>query len=245
MKSICLYDSEQTMAGLIHHISVVPQNLGTISYSGPSLTVEIEEITRFYKHDPGVSRKIAKTRNTGTEYHVLPWNRAIPKILKFIVEHGATVFSHSWHNDLRFLHLTQEFISKRSSKSRIFHKNILAWPETGSYDANWSKISKVCSIHFLMNRCPKFMKAYTAWYSQRGDARFKVHMDLERLSQFVKGEKNYEEEHTSLQDSLDLAQVIRSAYTLDKFKIDGRSYYISEKSMEPSLFHNLEQKVVA
>jgi len=235
MKSICLYDSEQTMAGLIHHITVVPQILGNITSYGTSLTVEIEEITRFYKDDPTVSRKIGLTRSTGTEYHVLPWNRAIPKILKFIVDHGPTVFSHSWHNDLKFLHMTQEFISKKSTKSRIFHKNILAWPETGSYDSNWSKIARVCSIHFLMNRCPKFMKAYTAWYSRRDDARFKVHMDLERLTQFVKGEKNYEEEHTSLQDSLDLAHVIRTAYTLDKFKIDGRSYYISEKTMEPSL----------
>ena len=224
------------MAGLIHHITVV-------SWEGVSLTVEIEEITRFYKDDPSVTRKIEQTRVTGHEYHVLAWNRAIPKILKFMVEHGPTVISHAWHKDIEFLHQTQEFISKSSSCSRIFHKKLTVWPETGSYDKNWSKIARVCSIHFLMNRCPKFMKAYTAWYSLRDDAKFKVHMDLERLTQFVKCEKSHEESHTSLQDSLDLLQVMKEAYKYDKYKIDGRSYFISEKSMEPSLFRSQQQKV--
>ena len=167
------------------------------------------------------------------------WRRAIPKLLRFVVENGSTLFSHAWHRDLVFLSRTQEFIGGKHN--RIFHKKFLQWPETGCYDTNWSKISRVCSLHFLMNRCPKFMKEYTQWYSGLPYAKFKVHMDLEHLARFVYGDTEYREKHTAIADCMDLVNVICMAFRMDKFKLDGTSYYISEKTMEPSIVHTRVQ----
>ena len=244
MKYACAYDSEQTIIGLIHHITVRPF---TISYNringkrlsshGPSLTVQIVEVTNFYKDDPSVQRKIQATQ---TDF-ILPWRKAIPKILQFVTEHGGTLFSHAWHRDLEFLHRTQEWIGGKNN--RIFHKSLVQWPDSGCYDKNWSNIARVCSLHFLMNRCPKFMKAYTEWYSGLPEAKFKVHMDLEHLMQFVLGDPSYRESHTSTGDCHDLVRILIRAFDYDKYKLDGKSYIISEKTMEPTLSHTQAQKV--
>jgi hypothetical protein len=246
MKHVCAYDSEQTMAGLIHHICITPVYLeynrktgAFFTGKGLPLVIEIEEVTKFYKDDALVQKKTHDTRKNASEYLVLPWRRAIPKILSFVVENGPNLFSHAWHRDLVFLSRTQEFIGGK--QNRIFHKTFLKWPETGCYDANWHKISRVCSLHFLLNRCPKFMKEYTQWYSGLPYAKFKVHMDLEHLARFVYGDAEYRESHTAIADCIDLVNVLIKAFRLDKFKLDGASYYISEKSCEPSIVHNLSK----
>lgn len=240
MKNACAYDSEQTMAGLIHHICVIPFSVAhhrrtraRVMTHGRPLVVEIKEVTAFYSDNESVLRKTELTKSQDVEYVVLPWRRAIPRILKFVVENGGTLFAHAWHRDLEFLHRTQEWMGGNSN--RIFHKSLLQWPETGCYDKNWVSISRVCSLHFLMNRCPKFMKSYTEWYSTLEEAKFKVHMDLQHLAQFVYRQNDYQESHTAIHDCRDLVAVLLEAYNSDTYKLDGHSYMISEKSMEPSL----------
>ena len=124
MKYACVYDSEQTMAGLIHHLCVTPVHLEykrgpvpfVITGSQTPLVIEIEEVTRFYKDDPVVKKKTEDTRRDACEYVVLPWRRAIPKLLRFVVENGSTLFSHAWHRDLVFLSRTQEFIGGKHNR---------------------------------------------------------------------------------------------------------------------------------
>jgi hypothetical protein len=243
MKNFVIADFEATFGNMngvskIHSMCLIP-----VKYDNGKLTKQkglVIFIRDVLKEDVvrlGSGLKLTNTlcdaAMTGMNIKVLDFSDAIREIITFIINNGSILVTHNLLNDLDFLISTQEYVGGK----RMVKRNLKEYPKSGVYDKRWSQITLICSMCLITNRCTKFMDSY-----QRTDMPIDLTpagylpITLEALSQFVKGggDTNYKQSHTATQDTIDLFEVLKVAFSKEsRCVIDDTDYYVKPEWVRP------------
>jgi len=230
--------------GLIHTISLIPCTMVTgkianytlNSYQGVVIKINDvlrNQIFRFLLEEQQndnirLNRKHGSDVNACAEYGIkvtkhMNFYDAIKFMNKFIIEHGGILMTHNFIGDLKFLVDTQNLVKG----PRIVKNKLAEFPDTGMYDKNWEGIIKVCSMSLFCNRCPKMIDEYKKW-ARQNNRRDKMQA-LQSFTQFVKDDREYQEKHAAVHDTVDLFVVLKYAYKCDGPIMDGYSYVSNPK----------------
>ena len=225
-----LADFESTYAGYIHTICLVPIKIGDKITQQKGVLICVKDVI---KHDtihenPDVRKKIASSvidvANYDLNIKYLNFHDAVTFMIDFVCDHGNTLINHNMVSDLGFLVSTQEFVGGK----RIVKKRLKEYPDTGMYNKKWEGINKVCSLSLLSNRCPKFNQHYYDFYRLNNIEPTPggyYSSKLETYSQFIRNDPGYHQTHSAVQDTVDLANIMKSAFHYDgKNILDGAGY---------------------
>ena len=211
----------------IHDICLLAVNLETGTSHGVSIKIDdvlrnpiIKECERINKkHVDDINA--CSTCNIKVTYHK-KFSDAFKFMTKFINDNGGILISHNLLSDLGFLVSTQELVGG----TRVIKRKLREYPDTGTYIKGWETIVKVCSMSILCNRCPKMIIEYKKFNTNfTGNGYHKA--TLESFTQFVKRDHTYKQNHSAVQDTLDLCSVLRCAYRFDGKFLDGYNYLAS------------------
>jgi hypothetical protein len=239
------FESVQTNDGhsLVHTISLVPATFNhrkgkmkqyTLHYS-KGVIINISNVIRSDTFQllsgSHMKRKHSNDILSASKYGIkqtlhMEFYDAIRYMITFIIDNGGTLISHCLENDLGFLVSTQNFLKG----SRIVKNKLVAFPDTGMYDARWASLCKVCSMSLLCNRCPKFNSGYRRWCQSNPESITRSNNCSSKLKyyiRYVKNDPKYEQTHSALQDVIDLFEVIKYAYQTDGSILDKYSYLSS------------------
>jgi hypothetical protein len=241
MRNFVIADFEATYGNMsgdsrVHSICLIP-----VKYDNGKLTKQkglVIFIRDVLKDDvirlgsgPKLSNTLCDVAMTRMNIKMLDFVDAIREMITFIVANGNILVTHNLLNDLGFLISTQEYVGGK----RIIKRNLKEYPKSGIYDKRWEQITLICSMCLLTNRCTKFMESY-----QNTDLQMNLtpagylQITIEALSQFVKGGTHYKQSHTATQDTLDLFEIIKCAFSLEnRCVIDTADYYVKPEWVRP------------
>ena len=157
-----------------------------------------------------IQKKLARTSVRGDElgYELVRFEtlkESMVYMLKFIKQHtDGILMSHALDRDLQFLVDTADILGEK----KIFKKDFMFRPESRCYLSGWNNLTLVCTQRLLTTMCPKFDKMVG-----------KPSQTLQTYAEFVYGD-GYVQSHTSVEDAVDLFNVMSKAFECDRFHID-------------------------
>ena len=152
---------------------------------------------------------------------------------EFIYCNGNTVVTHSWQNDANILMDTQNFLGVKVLKQR--YNEFMDSPR-GTYNKYHHGIAKLCSQRILTERALRYKKNFHSIVDKGGiplTFRGYYPSDLESHVKALRNDSSYTQGHNSVQDTLDLMDVLKSAIADDGLDIIGDySYYYHSPTFE-------------
>lgn len=223
-------DFESSQEGRIHSMCLIPVRLdsGTKFVVKKGVLVYIREILKneSTQLNTNTQKKVLSdlfdASTHGMEIKHLSFAEAVKFLIDYLIQHGSTMVSHNLISDLDFLVKTQNFVKGK----RVVKEYLKEYPKTGMYDKRWEGITLVCSMSLITNRAKKFMEAYKNHPSTMPNHNGFYSMKLESFTRFVKDDCMYKQRHTSIQDTMDLVEVLKNVFTRDgkKLLMDGNDY---------------------
>ena len=225
-------DFEATFSGHIHTICLIPLKIDKNVHKQKGVLICVKDVIKedIIQENPDVRKKIVSSvidvANHDLNIKYLNFYDAVKFMIDFIDDHGKTIISHNLLSDLGFLVQTQDFVTGK----RIVKKKLKEYPDTGMYDNRWEGFTKICSMCLINNRCLKFLEKFQEFYKENDLSSTPggyYSTKLETFSQFVRNDPEYQQSHSAVQDTVDLANVLKSAVQHDgKNIIDGTSYIV-------------------
>ena len=236
-----LYDFESCVGNnsgesRIFNVCLIPVNINSKTHEITKLTgvlICIKDVLKReeIKENTTVRQKVGRavfdgaTNNMNIKY--LTFYDFVKFMIKFVIEKGdSNLLGHNVIGDLGFLSSTQDFVGGK----RIVKRKLKEFPSTGIYDPRWSSINLMCTMSLFGTRCPKMAAAY---HKFNDDNRISLtpggyySSKLETYTKFARGDPNYKQTHSVVQDTVDLYIVLKMTYKCgDTGFIDGATYLV-------------------
>ena len=229
MVNFVVTDFESCQEGRIHSMCLIPVRVdGTKFTVRKGVLVYIREVLKneSTQLNTNTQKKVLSdlfdASTHGMEIKHLSFADAVKFLIDYVLQHGSTMVSHNLLSDLDFLVKTQNFVKGK----RVVKEYLKEYPKTGMYDKRWESITLVCSMSLITNRAKKFMEDYKNHPSTIPNHNGFYSMKLESFTRFIKDDCLYKQRHTSIQDTIDLVEVLKNVFARDgnKVLVDGNDY---------------------
>jgi len=145
-------------------------------------------------------------------------------MIDFIVnECGGKLYHHSLDNDIGFLKNTQLSIKNHGNKDYRFFRADTGYRYRGDkfcYNSKWNKITMVDTNYWVKTYTPTFHAECKAWFDANDIVSTTKcgysNTKLDTLAKFAYNDPNYIQKHNSVDDAIDLFNVVKNIVKYEK-----------------------------